>query len=237
MLGLPQLPRTLDAALRDIEHERQHVRLSALRDLVRLAAGPARPRAVAALGRALLRDASAELRTEAAVGLADAQASEARAELLAALDDTHVRVRQMAIVALGEIAEPGDREVLEAVRGLLVHEEAALRFQALIAFERLAAAEAGSVLVRATTDSDVEVSSMAFRLAERRFLDGDPPPELVESARRVALGAPTAASTSAALFLAAQGDRSGAGVLVGALARKVPVSSEADLQAVTEAVV
>ena len=41
MLGLPPLPRTLDAALRDIAHERQHVRHSALRDLVRLAEGPA----------------------------------------------------------------------------------------------------------------------------------------------------------------------------------------------------
>ncbi|HEX5101192.1 MAG TPA: HEAT repeat domain-containing protein, partial [Polyangiaceae bacterium] len=87
MLGLPPLPRTLDAALRDVEHERPAVRLSALRDLVRLARGPARPRAVSALAQALLRDPSAESRSEAALGLADAGAHEARAELLAALED------------------------------------------------------------------------------------------------------------------------------------------------------
>jgi HEAT repeat protein len=236
MLGLPPLPRTLEAALRDIEHERQHVRLSALRDLVRLADGPARPRALAALGRVLLRDASAELRADAAVALADSSASEARAELLAALEDAHLRVRQMALVALGEIAEPGDAEIQAALRPFLAHEQAALRFQALMAFERLAGADAGPELVRATRDSDVEVASMAFRLSERRFLDVDPPPELVDSARRVAAGTPTAASTSAALFLAARGDRSGGSVLVGALAGRVPVSGETDLQAVVEAV-
>ena len=59
MLGLPPLPRTLEAALRDITHERVGVRRSALYDLVRLAAGPARPRAVAALARTLLGDSSA----------------------------------------------------------------------------------------------------------------------------------------------------------------------------------
>ena len=236
MLGLPPLPRTLEAALRDLEHARPHVRLSALRDLVRLADGPMRPRALAALGRTLLGDSSAELRTEAAVALADAGAAEARVELLAALDDAHVRVRQLAIVALGEVAEPGDAEVVEALRSLLAHDEAALRFQALIAFERLVGADVGPALVRAAGDADVEVQSMAFRLAERRYLDADPPPGLVESAERVATGAATAASTSAALCLAARGDRSVGRVLVGALAGKVPVSSDADLQAVTEAV-
>ncbi len=236
MLGLPPLPRTLDAALRDIEHERPHVRLSALRDLVRLADGPARPRALAALGRTLLRDSSAELRAEAAVGLADARASEARAELLAALEDAHVRVRQMAIMALGEVLEPGDTEIVEALRALLAHDEPALRFQSLIAFERLAGVDGVPALVRATSDGDVEVASMAFRLAERRFLEAEPPPELVASAERVIAGAPTAATTSAALFLAARGNRSAARVLVGALAGDVPVSGDADLQAVMEAV-
>src|SRR5262245_55996315 len=116
MLGPALLPRTLEAALRDVKHERPAVRLSALRDLVRLTRGPARLRAVAALGEALLRDPSAESRSEAALGLADAGAHEARAELLAALEDAHVRVRQMAVLALGEVAEPGDEEVVAAVR-------------------------------------------------------------------------------------------------------------------------
>lgn len=235
MLGLHPLPRTLEAALRDVEHERPAVRLSALRDLVRLADGPARPRAVAALGRALLSDPAAEMRGETAVGLADGRASEARAELLAALEDAHVRVRQMVLLALGEVAEPGDVEVVAALRPFLVHEEPSLRFQALIAFERLAGKEGDAPLVRASSDADPEVVSMAFRLAERRYEGTEPPPELVASARRALTGTPTTASTPAALFLHAHADRSGDRVLVGALAGDVPVSSEADLQAVMEA--
>jgi HEAT repeat protein len=235
MFGLPPLTRTLEAALRDIEHERQHVRLSALRDLVRLARGPARLGAIQALGRALLRDASAEIRTEAATALADCEAREARAELLAALEDAHVRVRQMAVLALGEVAAPGDTEVVEALRALLGHEEPSLRFQALIAFEALAGKEADRALVRASDDDDDEVRAMAFRLSDRRFENEAPPTELLDRARS-ALGAKSAASATAALFLAAQADRSADAVLLGVLEGKVPAGTNADLQAVMETV-
>jgi HEAT repeat protein len=235
MLGLPPLPRTLDAALRDIEHERQHVRLSALRDLVRLARSQARLGAIQALGRALLRDASAEIRTEAAMGLADCEATEASAELLAALEDAHVRVRQMAVLALGEVAAPGDAEVVEALRVLLGHEEPSLRFQALIAFEAIAGKEADRALVRASDDDDDEVRAMAFRLSDRRFENEPPPAELLDRARS-ALGAQSAASATAALFLAAHADRSADAVLLGVLEGKVPAGTNADLQAVMETV-
>lgn len=232
MLGLPPLPRTLEAALRDIAHERPHVRLSAVRDLVRLAESPARPRAIAALGGALLRDPSAEIRAEAAVGLADCGAHEARAELVAALEDAHVRVRQMVVLALGEVAEPSDVEIVGALRPLLAHDEPSLRFQALIAFERLAGSEAEAALVRAGGDEDDEVRSMAFRLADRRFENAEPPAALAEAAAR-ALADKSVASATAALFLSAHGDRSADSALVAAIAGKMPVS-DADLQAIME---
>jgi hypothetical protein len=235
MLGLPPLPRTLDAALRDITHERPHVRVSALRDLVRLAEGPARPRALAALAAALLRDPSAEIRAEAAVGLADCGAHEARAELVAGLEDAHVRVRQMVVLALGEVAEPSDAEIVAVLRELVTHDEPSLRFQALIAFERLGGDAADDALVRAAGDADVEVRSMAFRLADRRYEHSEPPLALLAAARRVLEDPPSAASATAALFLSAHGDRSADAALVGALAGKLPLS-DADLQAITEAV-
>jgi hypothetical protein len=235
MLGLPPLPRTLEAALRDVAHERQHVRMSALRDLVRLAESPARPRAIAALGRALLRDPSAEIRAEAAIALADCRAHEARTELVAGLDDAHVRVRQMVLLALGEVAEPSDAEIVAALRELVTHDEPSLRFQALIAFERLAGDEAEQALVRAAGDPDVEVRSMAFRLADRRYEHSEPPAALLAAARRVTGDAPSAASATAALFLSAHGDRSADPALVAALAGKPPIS-DADLQAITETV-
>jgi hypothetical protein len=236
MLGLPPLPRTLDAALRDIEHERHGVRLSALIDLVRLSNGPTRPRAVHALSRALLRDPSAEVRAQAAVGLADSHASEARAELLAALDDAHVRVLELAVLALGEVSEPGDPEVVAALRPLLAHEQAALRFQALIAFERLAGDDADDALVRASDDDDDEVRCMAFRLADRRFEEREPPAALVHGARKSLEAAPTVANATAALFLAAHADRSADGALVAVLEGKIPCGTDADLQAVMETV-
>jgi HEAT repeat protein len=235
MFGLPPLTRTLAAARRDIEHERQHVRLSALRDLARLARGPARLGAIQALGGALLRDASAEIRTEAATALADCEAIEARAELLAALEDAHVRVRQMAVLALGEVAAPGDAEVVEALRALLGHEEPALRFQALIAFEALAGKEADRALVRASVDDDDEVRAMAFRLSDRRFENENPPAELLDHARS-ALARKSAASATAALFLAAHAERAADAVLLGVLEGKVPAGTNADMQAVMEAV-
>ena len=235
MLGLPPLPRTLEAALRDIAHERPHVRKSALKDLVRLAESPGRPRAIAALAGALLRDPSAEIRGEAAIALADCRAGEARAELVAGLDDAHVRVRQMIILALGEVAEPSDAEIVEALREFVTHEEPSLRFQALIAFERLAGAEAEEALVRAAGDADVEVRSMAFRLADRRYERSEPPAALLTAARRVLDEGHSAASATAALFLSAHGDRSADAALVAALAGKVPVS-DADLQAIMETV-
>jgi hypothetical protein len=234
MLGLPPLPRTLEAALRDIAHERPHVRKATLRDLVRLAESPGRPRAIAALGGALLRDPSAEIRAEAAIALADCRAHEARAELVAGLDDAHVRVRQMVVLALGEVAEPSDAEIVGALRELVGHEEPSLRFQALIAFERLGGAEAEQALARAADDADVEVRSMAFRLADRRYERSEPPAALLTAARR-ALADASAASATAALFLSAHGDRSADTALVAALAGKVPVSDQ-DLQAITETV-
>src|SRR4051812_19408408 len=136
MLGLPPLPRTAEAALRDAEHPSAVVRLSALRDLVRHAQGDARERATLAIIALLRSDPHAELRAEAAVALADAEAAGARQALLAALDDPTLRVRQMALLALGELGEPGDRALVERLGEELGALEPALRFQALVACER-----------------------------------------------------------------------------------------------------
>jgi HEAT repeat protein len=230
MLGLPPLPRTLEAALRDIEHQRVDVRRSALYDLVRLTVGAARPRAVAAIARTLLGDPSAEIRTDAAIGLADAKAREARVDLIAALEDAHAGVVERVVLALGEIAEPGDAEVLAALRPLREHEVAALRFQTLIAFDGLADDEASVALERASGDSDDEVRAMAFRLAWRRFEKHEAPAGIVAAARRV-----LEARATAALFLAAQGDRSADRALVDVLEGQSG-ASEADVFAAIETV-
>jgi hypothetical protein len=125
MFGLPPLPRTLEAALRDAEHREARVRLSALADLVRLAQTSERERATLALIAMLRSDAHAEIRAEAAIGLADAAATGARAALVAALDDPMLRVRQLALLALGELADPEESDLGERLSPLLEAEEPA----------------------------------------------------------------------------------------------------------------
>jgi HEAT repeat protein len=234
MFGLPPLPRTLEAALRDVSHERVDVRRSALHDLVRLAEGPSRPRAIGALARALQADVHADVRADAAIALADSKGREARAELLRALDDAVLGVRQLAVLALGEACEPNDPDVLSALGSLLASEHAALRFQALIAWERLAGDETEAALVAASGDSDDEVRSMAFRLARKRFENAEPPAELLANARAAVDGPVTTASVTAALFLAARGERSAERTLVELLAGTAG-ASEADVFAAIEA--
>lgn len=239
MLGLPPLPRTLPAALRDIQHATEAVRLSAIRDLVRLSRFPGeRPAAIAALDRALLEDKSSECRSEAAVALADADASESRDVLLAALEDQALRVRQMVLLALGEVGKPGDTEVIERVSALLGAAEPALRFQSMVALDALSPALVGPAIEAASGDADDEVRAMAFRLAEARFSAGTVAPEALLAAARRAFGehAPLVRVT-AALFLAARGDAAGAAVLIDLIDGRVRAASAEDVQAAIDAVV
>jgi HEAT repeat protein len=238
MLGLPPLPRTLGAAQRDIVDPKERVRLSTIRDLVRLTRSAERQPALAALDRALLQDSSAECRAEAAVALADADASESREALLAALEDQSLRVRQMALLALGEVARPGDAEVIERVRSLLAAPEAALRFQSLVALDALSPDLAAAAIEAASTDADDEVRTIAFRLAEARFPSGvDVPPALVAAARGALEQHAPIVRATAALFLAARGDASGAAVLLDLIDGRVRAASGEDVQAAIDAVV
>jgi len=230
MFGLPPLPRTLAAAVTDSKSARVHVRLSALKDLVRLTRSPAeRDDALRALERLLSDDPSPDLRAEAAVGLADADAVESRPPLLASLGDADVRVRQMAVLALGEVAEPGDAEVVARVRPLLTVADAPIRFQALIAFVRLAPEDAERVLAVAAADDDDEVRAMAYRLMDTRYQAEPAPSHLVTRAITALADAATAVRAAAALFLAHGGEREADAVILGVIDGSVPPGTEADL--------
>src|SRR5690242_4912915 len=118
MFGLESLPRSLDAALRDAQHEKSRIRASALADLARHAAdGDAR--AVNAITAALRGDPSAEVRAAAAIALADGRAKGAVEIVLRATADENMRVRQMALIALGELAGGTDARVANVVREAL----------------------------------------------------------------------------------------------------------------------
>ena len=234
MLGLPPLPRNVEAALRDAEHPDARVRLSAVADLVRHARADARERVTLALIALLRSDAHAEVRAEAALALADAEASGARTALLAALDDPMLRVRQMALLALGELGEPGDRELAERLSRALEAPEAALRFQALIACERLLPERAPNLIAAALGDADDEVRAMALRLARRRWPGPEAPEELVFLGRQALRDPAALVRASAALWLAPRGEAAATEVLVGVVAGKVPLEAGGDLEEAIE---
>jgi HEAT repeat protein len=219
MLKLSQLPRTLQAALRDAEHDRFEVRLSAVRDLGRIGAGTGdrAARAIDALVALLAEDGAPGIRAEAAVALADAGAQGALEAVLRALNDDHPRVRQMALVALGEIGG-GDVRARQAVERALSDRAAEIRFQALVAFHRLAGDEALEAVAGALEDEDAHIRYVAWRICEERWVEsGQATQELLARARD-ALGDEAAeVRLAAAIVLGRAGDDFGADALAEAV--------------------
>lgn len=223
MLGLSPLPRTLAAALRDVRDKKLEVRISAVRDLARLAAAGDREEPIRALCRALADDETAAVRSEAAVALADADATECAQELaIAAADDGHLRVRQMALIALGEVA-PGtsDERVREVVMDAVADESPEIRFQALIALTHVDPEAGEKVILSSLVDDDAHIRYVALRLAEERWLAVGEPSELPELLRARAKKALADSSPkvrlAAAIVLGRAGDRSGESKLVLAI--------------------
>lgn len=213
------LPRTLEAAVRDAAHKKLEVRLSAVHDLGRLAGGEKRKAALDALVQALAHDEAAAVRGEAAVALADAEAHEHTDALIAALEDGHTRVRQMAMLALGEAARPGDTKVRRIVEKGLDDDSAEVRFQALIALHRLAGDDAEQAVLDKTHDDDAHIRHVALRLAEERHLEagGDLPEALRLRARAALRDDERSVRLAAAILLARAGDDSGKDVIADAV--------------------
>jgi HEAT repeat protein len=212
------LPRTREAALRDMREDSSRVRRSAVADLARLAGEDADSRVLEALRKAL-GDDDAVVRTEAAYALGDARSHEALAALLVAMEDEHASVRQAAIDAIGLIGEPAACGRLErAVRD----ERADVRFQALIALARVAPDVAREAALGAASDPDARVRYVAVRVVEELAAGRDARTEeriaLEEPAARAARGwlgdEDAAVRLAAAVLLARAGDGSGAREIV-----------------------
>jgi len=225
MFRAPPLPRTLDAAFRDLRADKPAVRAAALRDLVVYAlpetetdgdpAGdpqtpgdPAgeRERILRALRTALRNDEAASVRAVAATALADAGAREALPDLLLAVEDDDPLVRQMAIAALGEL---GDSRATERLRRALADDRAELRFQAVMAFPRVSASAEASIeaLLHATHDADAFVCHIALRMTDE-VRDGGPHDARVLARASALLGHVSAEVRVASAVLVAQGARS-----------------------------
>lgn len=179
MFKLSPLPRTLEAALCDTDSDKFEVRLSAVRDLGRLATGADRGAVLARLSTLLENDGAPGIRAEAALALAEASAGECLDALLAALDDAHERVRQMALVALGEVAQRDDPRVVEAVRTAFASAHAPIRYQALVALHHLTLTPVDDALNDALADDDAQIRYIALRIVEERWVGAQGDRELV----------------------------------------------------------
>jgi HEAT repeat protein len=219
MLGLPQLPRNLEASLRDLSSSRPDVRRASIVDLVRHAGVDPQVRSVAIARLAeRLSDEAAVVRAAAAVGLGDLEATEAVPKLLVATSDDVADVRQFALNALGEI---GDRRALPRLRHALSDARPDVRYQAVIAFSRVAGrsesndrSEVDDALFTATADPDDAVAHIALRVAEERIDQGQAPDgRLVARARTLVDGERSHVAAAAAILLAKAGDERGSAVL------------------------
>lgn len=235
MFGFVPLPRSLRAAVRDSDHEKMEVRLSAVRDLVRHARAGA-VEAEAALCRHLTQDPEVEVRAEAALGLADAEVSSGVEALLEAARDPSPRVRKMALLALGELGRTGDPRVTAVLSEARHGDQPSDRFQALLALHQIGAPEAEAAIVEGTVDPDPEIRRLAFRVAEAHFDASRGLSDLVRERARLALRERKSGVTiAAALVLARFGDASGQGTLLDLIGRRAPGATPEDEQGAIEA--
>jgi HEAT repeat protein len=178
------LPRTPEAAFRDLESAKPDVRRSAISDLLRigLIETALRERVVLQIAQTL-RDSRAEVRSTAALALADLRDARALPGLLVAVEDPDPYVREMAVSALGEIADP---QAMPRIKRALRDERPELRYQATIAYVRMADTVTQAVvneqgqdhalytdqcfaIETGLADIDAKVRYIALRLAEERW--------------------------------------------------------------------
>jgi HEAT repeat protein len=232
------LPRNLEASFRDLASEKPATRVSAIRDVVRhaLRNDAARERAVPLLERALKDDAAPPVRAAAAVALADIGARDALSSLLVAVEDDDAHVRQMALSSLGEL---GDARATQRLERALRDERPEVRYQAVIAFSRVArddAAAVASALARALDDEDEAIRYIAMRLAEEFQTDGEPlrDARLLARAEKLVEEPSDDAAVVAALYLARLGRERGRKVVLDVVAETRRTPELEDEQACVE---
>ena len=238
MFAWSPLPRNVVATFRDATNPKASVRLSAIADLVRWAAGDERLRCIEQLTALLERDVDPEVRAAAAVALADADAEESLPALIRAAQSASPRVCEMALVALGELGPEGSGPALEVVRHALASSAPATRFQALIAAHRLLEPdELLPHLVAALADTEARVRYVACRIAEERFFaesSGEPPSELSELLTKLLADPAENVALVVAITLGRRGSERARAMVVRALNRRDGFTELDDEQAAIE---
>lgn len=170
MFSLPLLPRTLKACEHDLSSTADEVRVAVARDLGRSFPEFELEARLKLLVRCLLDD-SAKVRRQALLSIADLRATSLRTRVLSMLGDSDLEVRQMAVLVLGEIAEPSDHEVTGRIAGLLSAGAPSVRYQALLAYANLCPQRCEGDLKNALFDEDDEVRQLGIRLVDEVLLE------------------------------------------------------------------
>jgi len=238
MLAPSPLPRSLEASFRDVVSDRPAIRASAVRDLVRhaLASDPVRARAIPVLERLLREDEAAGVRSAAAVALADLAAREGLPALLVSVEDADAAVRQMALAALGEI---GDPRATQRLSRALRDPRPEVRYQAVIAFARVAKddpIEVVGALAHAMDDPDEAIRYIALRVAEEQQADSGPlrDDRLRARAEQLVEGPNVAIAVAAALYLARLGRPRGLELVMDIVAERAHTPEIEDEEACVE---
>ncbi|MDP8999861.1 MAG: HEAT repeat domain-containing protein, partial [Myxococcota bacterium] len=179
------------------------------------------------------------MRSEAALALADLRAEEALPGLLFAVEDADAHVRQMALSALGEI---GDARAAQRIERALSDSRPEVRYQAVIAFARVAKDDATAVaraLARALDDDDAAIRYIAMRVAEEALAacPGEPDEHalpLVTQAERLVEDPDDALAVVAGLYLARLGQPRGREVVLDVVAETRSTPEIEDEQACVE---
>jgi HEAT repeat protein len=225
----------LSAALRDLGDPKPSIRVSAVQDLARLAQDEHRGAATEALGHALRADSSESVREAAALAIADARAVENTEVLVETAEkDSAPRVRQLCIVALGEVAPKDHPGARAAVERALDSDAPELRFQALIALHHLLGHDAIPRVVERFSDDDAQIRYVSLRIAEEHAVGGGTlPAGALDRARGKLRDAAPEVRLAAAILLASHGDRSGESVLADALnGAPRPIHAEDEQEAI-----
>jgi HEAT repeat protein len=237
--GPAALPRSLDAALRDVTSRKVQVRRSATRDLGAHVASAARARVVQVLEELAEQDGDIEVRAQAVLAMADGGAHEAVGKIVQLAKVAAPRVRQMALLALGELANPDSLDAIDAALAATGSELPALRYQGLVTLRHLHGFGAVAVLASRLTDSDDEVRWVAIRLLDELSVEDANQPDTarpidetirqVSPALRSAMQDPNLrVATAARLLLARWGDTKAIEGLTAVLSDKSSGMDEQD---------
>jgi len=170
--GPSMLGRRVEAALRDVQSPKVAIRRAAARELAPHIDSSERARVVSRLTRLMLDDTDIEVRTSAILALLDGGATEVVDSMLAVARSGPPRIRQMALLALGELASPAMPEAVELALEAVESELPALRYQGLVTLRSLQQLDAIDVILRRAADGDPEVRWVAIRLLEELWTLG-----------------------------------------------------------------